>query len=343
MILIDGKEAGGQVLRTAVGLSAITNKPIKVINIRGARGDGGLKTQHLEGILAVGNLCNAKIKGAVLGSKELEFIPGRIEPKQLNIKISTAGSIGLLFQSLQTISGFCGEDIKINVYGGSTSSAWSPTLHYIQNVFLPIANKMGFSAEIKIIKEGFYPKGGAEVKMIIHPIKKLTPIKLTERGKIKNIRGISIVGSLPKHVAERQNEYAIKVLKEHGFDNINISYQLVSTLSPGTSITIWAECENSIIGADNIGRRGVRAEKIGEECAKELIASLESKAALDKYMADQILVFLSLADGESEIRVEEITEHVRTNIKVIEQIVGVRFYVDEDEKTIRVIGIGLMG
>jgi len=338
MIVIDGKEAGGQILRTAVGLSAITGRPIKVINIRGARAQAGLKTQHLEGVLGVAQLCDAEVKGAYLGSKEIEFTPKKLEAKELNIKISTAGSISLLFQSLQIASAFTGDIVKINVTGGSTASSWSPTIHYVKNVFLPIVGKMGYKAEIEIIREAFYPKGGAEVKIIVYPVKKLKSICLTNPGKALRIRGVSVAGSLPKDVAERQASAAVKVLREYGFDDIRISSQVANTLSPGTSITLWAECENTVLGNDNIGKKGVRAEIIGEECAKGLIKSIESNAALDKFMSDQIIPFLALAYGESEVSIEEFTEHVNTNMIVCEKLLGVKF--EKENKKIKVNGIG---
>lgn len=341
MIIIDGKEAGGQILRTALGLSAIIGEPIKVINIRGTKKGGvGLKTQHLEGVLTIAKLCNAEVKGATLGSTEIEFIPKKLENKELNIRISTAGSIGLLYQSLQIPSAFTDNIVKIHVNGGSTASLWSPPITYVQNVFLPIVRKMGYNAEIKVIKHGFYPKGGAEVEIIVHPIQKLNAIKLTSPGKIEKINGISVAGSLPEHIAIRQAESAKKYLLERNFKDVEIKAETVKTYSQGTSITLWAECENSILGFDYIGKRGVRAETIGEECAKGLVRSLKSSAALDKFMSDQILIFLALAEGESKIKVEEITEHCETNIRVTEQILGVKFEIDKENKKIEVEGIG---
>lgn len=342
MIVIDGKEAGGQILRTALGLSAITNKSLKVINIRGARAEGGLKTQHLEGILGVAQLCNAEVKGANLGSKEIEFTPRRLEAKELNIKISTAGSIGLLFQSLQIASAFAGDIVIMNIKGGSTASAWSPTVHYIQNVLLPIVQKMDYNAEITIVREAFYPKGGAEVKIAVYPIKRLKSIKLTNPGKVKSISGVSIAGSLPEHVAERQASSAEKFLKERGFD-AKVARQTVQTFSKGTSITLWAECEHSILGSDTIGKLGVKAEIIGKKAAKDLLHSIKSQAALDRHMADQCLPFVALAEGRSEVKVEKITHHCTTNIFVIEKMLGVKFEVDKERKIIKANGIGYEG
>jgi len=340
MIIIDGKGGGGQVLRTAIGLSAVTGEAIKVVNIRGARCSAGLKSQHLEGLLAVAELCSAELKGAKLGSTEIEFIPKKLEAKELNIKLPTAGSIGLLFQSLQVASVFAPGIVRINVKGGSTASTWSPPVQYTQNIFLPIVRKMGYDAEIRIIKEAFYPKGGAEVEIVVNPVKRLKSVELTDPGKVKAIRGISVVGSLPKHIADRQANSAKKFFVDHGFDDVKIESKIVETFSPGTSITLWAECENTVLGSDNIGKRGIPAEKIAEVACRELIDSIESKSALDKYMADQILPFLALAASESRVIVEKITEHCLTNIFVIEKILPVKFEVKEEEREISVKGIG---
>lgn len=340
MITIDGKEAGGQILRTSLGLSAVTGKPIRIVNIRGARQGGvGLKTQHLEGVLGVAELCNAEVKGVKLGSNELEFIPKKLEAKELDIIIPTAGSIALLFQSLQVAAAFTGDMVKFNIKGGSTASSWSPTIHYTKNVFLPIVRKMGYNAEIGIIKEAFYPKGGAEVEITVHPVKKLQPLKLLERGKVNSIKGISVVGSLPEDIAKRQANSAKKTLVENNYPDAQIEKKVINTTSPGTSITLWAECENTLLGADVIGERGKLAEKVGEEAALELIKSLESNASLDKWMTDQIIPFLALANGMSEIKIEELTEHCKTNMLIVEKILESKFDVDLEKRIVAVKGI----
>jgi RNA 3'-phosphate cyclase len=341
MITIDGKQGGGQVLRVALGLSAVTGEPIRVTNIRGSRSGGaGLKSQHLEGLLAVTKLCNADVRGAKLGSTEIEFVPGRIDGKSLDVRLPTAGSISLLFQSLQVPCAFCVGGAKLHISGGSTASAWSPTLSYTQNTFLPIVRKLGYHAEIQIVRHGFYPKGGAEAQITVHPAGKLSSISLTERGSVKSVKGISVAGSLPDHVVRRQTDAATRVLKDHGFDDSEISSQSVKTFSPGTSIAIWADCENTLIGSDAVGARGIPAEKIGEDAASRLTRSLESGSCLDRHMSDQILVFLALAAGKSQVSLEEFTEHVTTSIRVIEQILAVKFETEPEKKIVFIEGIG---
>ena len=129
----------------------------------------------------------------------------------------------------------------------------------------------------------------------------------------------------------------MKLLDEYKFDS-HIHTSLEKTASPGTSITLITHCKKTILGADAIGKLGVRAEEIGKQCAEELIASIKSNAALDKWMADQILIFLALAHGKSKITVEKTTEHCQTNMRVIEQMLDVKFEVDNN--LISVEGIG---
>jgi RNA 3'-terminal phosphate cyclase (ATP) len=327
MIEIDGAIGYGQVLRTAIALSCLTLKPIKIFNIRKGRPKPGLMAQHLMGVKIAGEFCNAEIKGLKLYSTEVEFSPKSFNISDKKIDIGTAGQISLLLQTLTPLLIFSDKEVNLEIIGG-TAGLGAPTIQFIEQITFPILSKLGVKQpEIEVLQEGFYPRGGGRVKIKFFPVKKLNSIKLVERGEVKKIKGISIAGSLPKNVAERQANAAKEFLKKKGFENVEIEVKSVETFSPGTSITLWAECENSILGSDNIGKKGVRAEKIGEDCARELINSIESKAALDKFMADQIIPFLALAEGESEISVEKITDHCSTNIFVVEKILGVKFEV----------------
>lgn len=326
MITIDGSIGYGQTLRTALALSALTLKPLKVTNIRKQREKPGLMPQHLTGVKTIGEFCNAEIKGAKLGSTEIEFIPKEHLTTDKIIDIGTSGSIPLLLQTLTPSLIFSDKPVTLEIKGG-TAGLGSPTIEYVKYIIFPILSKMGVPLpEIEVIREGFYPKGQGIVKIKFNPAEKLNSIKLTERGNVENIHGISIAGSLPQDVAERQKWGATKLLNGHGFDS-HIQTSLEKTASPGTSITLIAHCENTILGADNIGKLGVRAEEIGKHCAEGLLASINSNAALDKWMADQILIFLALANGKSEIKVEEVTEHCQTNIRIIEQMLDVKFEV----------------
>jgi RNA 3'-phosphate cyclase len=299
MIEIDGSIGGGQILRTAVGLSALTLKPFRITNIRKNRPKPGLKAQHLAGVKVSGEICQAEII-------------------------------------------FSDRPVQIQAKGG-TAGLGAPTAEYTKFVIFPILAKLGITApDLEILRQGFYPRGGGVIRVKFSPIKQLKSLKLIRCGELQNIRGFSIAGKLPESVAQRQAEAAKRVLSENGFDS-KIESTAVRTNSAGTSLTIIAQCQSSILGSDDIGKLGKRAEKVGEDTANSLVVSIKSGKAFDKFMSDQIIPFIALAKGRSEIAVEDYTDHVRSNILATEKMLDVKFAVNQKENTIAVYGIGYKG
>jgi len=325
---LDGSfgSGGGQILRTALGLAVLTGKSCRIYNIRAKRKEAGLKEQHLQAVKALATLCDATVKGAYLGSQQLEFIPRAVKETLLNIKITTAGSVGLVLQALLIPA--VKYNLQLHIEGGATFGKWAPPIYYINSVLSYFLRKIGCDVDIKVLREGFYPKGGA----IVDVSTKLKQIKLeklvaAEKGKLLCIEGISVASQSLKaaRVAERQAEAASKLLYEKFKIKPEIAIRYDKTLCPGSGLQLWIETENSRLGADSFGERGKRSEIIGEEAAKKLIWEYEH-GAVDSYAADQLLPYLALAGGK--IAASKITEHAKTNIVVIEKFLPVKFVVE---------------
>jgi len=340
MIELDGSflEGGGQILRTAISLSAITGKDCRIFNIRKGRERPGLALQHLLGIQAVAQLCSGKLEGDFLGSEEVKFYPGKIQTKGLHIKIETAGSITLVLQVLILPALFASPSassgqvspIKIIFEGGATDTFFSPTMDCFQFVFSKLLEKMGAKIETKILKRGYYPEGGAEVEVKVYPAK-IKNLNLTEKGKLEKILIISGASEFLKlkKVAERQNAGTKEVLGKLKLP-LEERIEYYDTRCPGSQICLVAGFESAVIGTDNLGKLGKRAEDVGKEAALELLKEDKSGACLDKYMADQILPYLALASGKSQVSVSEITNHAKTNIWVIEKFLDGKFEIKDN-------------
>lgn len=339
MLEIDGSflEGGGAITRNAVALSAITQKPIHIFNIRAGRRQPGLKIQHLEGIKAVAELCDGELKGAEVGSKEVWFYPKKIRAKELDVKISTAGSIGLLFQTIAIPASQASDKVIIKVSGGADFGKWSSAVLWLKNVLLPILNRMGYRAEIELLRHGFYPCGGAQVIITVWPCKLFNSLKLAERGEAISIDGISVASKLLEKakVAERQASAAEKALFEHFKIKPSISIEYCDSPCAGCGLVVWLKTDKgAVLGSDIAGERGVRAESLGEKVAENLIKDYES-SAVDRYATDQLIPFLALAQ-KSSIKVPEITKHAETNIWVVEKFLPVKFKIDREKRIITV-------
>ncbi len=322
MISINGArgEGGGQILRTCTALSAVTGEKFRIENIRANRPNPGIRPQHLHAIDAVARLCDAKVDGLYIGSSKLEFNPGNLQGGRIKLNIGTAGSVTLLLQAIMIPAMFTKKAVKLRITGG-TDVKWSPSIDYLRYVTLPVLKRFGYKANISLDRRGYYPRGGGIVEAEIEPIKGMEKINLTKQGKLLRVRGISHAHRNLKNaeVAKRQMESARSLLYNRLTDtdireNIKIKEEYSDTLCYGSGITLWVKTENTILGSDHIGEKGKKSEAVGKEAAEDIIKEIDSNAALDKYMADQIIPYLALLGGC--VRVSEITQHTKTNVDV---------------------------
>jgi RNA 3'-phosphate cyclase len=322
-IEIDGSHGsgGGQIIRTAIAMSALTGKPCHIRNIRARRENPGLGYQHLTAVKAVAELCGAKVRGAELRSDELFFIPGNIGSGTFNFDIGTAGSITLVLQALLPAAIHAKGPIKFMITGG-TNVPLAPSPEYFQHIFCDYLKKMGLIIESETIKYGFYPKGGGQMRVSIKPCIPM-PLELTSRGKLLKVDCWSIATSdLQKaSVAERQIEGFTKEMNMK-IEKKNIVY--VDSLSTGTSIHGHSHYENCKLGSDVLGERGLKAEEVGRKCAESLKKEMDAGGCVDSHCIDQLLPFMAFA-GKGRILANEITEHAKTNAHIIQKFLPVLF------------------
>lgn len=338
MLEIDGSfgEGGGQILRTSLALSILTEKPLHIYNIRKNRPKEGLSPQHLKTISAIEELTGSIVQGKAIGSTEIKFTPKREFKRKLTIDIGTAGSITLLLQSLMIFLPFLENKTTVGVYGG-TNVPWSPQIDFLQNVTIPTLTNMGHKIEIKKVLRGYYPEGKGYVEVDIDPIKKFDTITIDKFEKSEKVEGISYSTNLPENVSERQKKSARGVLFKNGVTpNIKIQIEKDSSERIGSGIFLFSQSGNSIIGEGALGARGKRAELVGEEGANNFLEKY--RRGHDFHLSDQIAPYMALADGTSKIFTKR-TSHLETNISILERFCDVNFLWDGDYLIVDGIGV----
>ncbi len=334
MIEINGSylEGGGQIVRTAIALSAVTGKPFRVTNIRQGRKKTGLKAQHLTALQVAQQMCSAKVSGAKLGSDFLEFSPGQIKHGKYKADIGTAGSVTLLLQTLIPIAAFAKDTTTIELIGG-TDVAWSMTVDYFKHVFCDYMSQLGLDVKLEILQRGMYPKGGGRVKVIVKPWKKKKSFTYTNPGKKRytDITSVATTDLQKARVAERQIDGF-----EKEFGQVRKKNKIyVKALSIGSSVHAHTHFEHAKLGVCILGERGKRAEKVGSDAAKILKKEIASKATIDQRMADQIIPYLAFTGGR--FKTSRISKHLKTNIWTVEQFLGKKFKINETAKIVSTI------
>ena len=325
LIQIDGSygEGGGQILRTALAFSGILKRPLRVHHIRAGRKNPGLQPQHLTAAEALARVTGARIEGLRMGSDTITFIPDDIIPGDYRFDVRTAGSVTLLLQALLLPLCFAPGTTRLTLIGG-THVPWSPPFHYLQEIFLPILRSMGIFVEATLETWGWYPKGGGVLHLEIRPVKELKPLSLMNKGKLKKIRGISATSHLPRHVGERQKDEALRRIgKELKKDaEIEVLYDVPAN-GPGSFFFLVAESEGAIAGFSSLGKRGKKTEDVAKEAVVSLKDYIESDGCIDPHLADQLVSFMSLAKGNSSFTTTQTTEHLLTNLWVVQHFLNI--------------------
>lgn len=341
MLVLDGSygEGGGQIVRTALSLAALTGIPVRLDNIRARRSKPGLRPQHLAAVQAMARLSRAALNGGSLGSTSLIFTPRDILPGRYSFDVAesvgSAGSVCLVAQTLLPVLAFAPTPSTLILRGG-THVPWSPPAHYLATVFLPTLQAMGLTAHLELQTWGFYPRGGGELTLSIQPASQLQPLTLTAPPAPTDFQVLSAAVNLPVHVAVRQS----RAVRDHLAWPLAIREENPTQGGPGSLVFVWGPHA----GFSSLGAKGKPAEKVGAEAAWALQSFLATGAALDRHLADQIVLYAALAQGRSTFTTEAITSHLLTNIWVVQQFLGVQFEVQGElgqKGFITVTGAGL--
>lgn len=335
-ITIDGSygEGGGQILRSALAMSVIHSRPVEIVNIRKGRKKSGLQPQHLACVNASRDISDAHAEGNVLGSEFLRFCPGDdVKGGSFSFDVAemrgSAGSTSLVLQTLMPALIFASHPSKITLMGG-THVPWSPPFHYLKNIFLPVAERMGCSFSLFIDQWGWYPMGGGVVHAEINPSAVLNGIRIEERGELISIKGVSAVSNLPVSIAERQRSEGLKILRPYCADT-EIEITSAPSKGKGTFFFIIARYEGVTAGFSSLGAIGKSSEQVAREACREFLDYHKSQGAVDPHLADQLIPYIAISKGPSSFTTTKITKHLLTNIWTVRQFIDADIKVSGSE------------
>jgi RNA 3'-terminal phosphate cyclase (ATP) len=330
-VQLDGStgEGGGQILRSSLALSLLTGRPFRLRNIRARRSRPGLQPQHLKSVQAAAEVGSATLRGATLGSTNLEFEPGTVTGGDYHFRIGTAGATGLVLHTIYLPLAFARVPSRVIIEGG-THVPHSPCFHFLDRSWRHTMSRIGLSIALRMERAGFYPRGGGIVHADIKPANAVKPFTSPEFTAVSQARVISGVGQLPHHIRERMTRRAADQLREHGLTVDVIEEEW--TGGPGCMLGIELSTTPMPTFFFALGERGKPAETVADEAVAQALAFRAAlPAGIDEHTADQLILPLALAEGESRFRTACLSSHLLTNAGVIEKFLPRRIRADGEE------------
>ncbi len=319
LVPIDGDqgEGGGQILRSALTLSAVTGQGFEMRRVRARRTRPGLRPQHLAAVRAAAMGCRAEVHGAFDGSPDLRFVPGEVTAGDFDFDIGTAGATSLVLQTVLPVLATHAEPSRVTICGG-THVPRSPSYHFLARHWAPVVERLGLHARVVLERAGFVPRGEGRLRAETSAWTRPSTLDLTRRGSLREIRGLSAAARLKGDVARRQSEAARTLLWEQRRLESHWDVLEMPAASPGSCLQMEGVFENGRAAFALLGERGVRAEVLGERAARRLLGFLdEEEACVDPWLADQLAVPLALAGGGGRLTTSEVTLHLETAAAVL--------------------------
>jgi RNA 3'-terminal phosphate cyclase (ATP) len=325
LIEIDGShgEGGGQILRTALSLSAVTGRGFTMTKVRARRARPGLRPQHLAAVHAMTLVTGARVGGAFEGSPDLRFEPGPIRPGEYRFEIATAGAATLVAQTVVVPLATADAPSRIEVTGG-THVPQSPSFDYFARHYAPMVGRLGLVLRSRLVKAGFYPPGGGEIQVEVDPWRRPgARLDLEQRGALAAVSGLSGAGKARGDAARRTADAAKSRLWEAR--RLESAWEVVEVpaVSPGAFLLVEAAFEQSRGAFGFLGEKGLRAEVLGDRAARVLLRFLDAEGAVDEHLADQLVVPLVVAGSGGRATTDRVTRHLVTVVDVV-QIFGFR-------------------
>jgi RNA 3'-terminal phosphate cyclase (ATP) len=355
-LLIDGSihEGGGQIVRNALALAACSpgRRPLTITSIRAGRPKPGLRPQHVAGLRLVAALsAGAALAGCEVGSTELAFMPGVLTGGPHVADAGTAGSTMLMAQAALPAALLAAGTptsrlmTTLDLRGG-TDAAMAPPADYAALVLLPsLRRACGVEVSLDIVRRGFFPRGGGHVRVSVRgllPGQALPPLTFDRRPG-DAVASISITAVHAGRVKAGSVQAAVEALVAAlraggGGGNLPASPTTsISSLPPaaatgdGGSLTAVATTRSGLIfGASSALTPKDDPVALGTRLGAELAEDCQSGGSVDRWLADQLVIFAALAAGTSRwSTATPPTPHARAAMAVAAAVTGAVFSVRE--------------
>jgi RNA 3'-terminal phosphate cyclase (ATP) len=320
MIVIDGSagEGGGQILRSALTLSLVTGKAFRIENIRANRPKPGLLRQHLACVRAAREISGAQVEGEALGASALTFHPVPARAGAYSFAVGTAGSTGLVLQTVLLPLALAGAPSRLELRGG-THNPYAPPFEMLAESWLPLLRRIGFNVTLTLHRHGFYPAGGGHVEAHISPAGDLAPLVLEEPGALLGTTAEILSANLHPNVATREAE-VLRTRLGWGEEQVSARTNVPSD-GPGNAVLLrcaYAHATGIIAG---FGDPGTSADAVASRVAAGAKSFLAASVPVEAHLADQLLLPMALARGGCFVTTAP-TPHTLSNIGVVEAFLG---------------------
>jgi RNA 3'-terminal phosphate cyclase (ATP) len=324
-------EGGSALLRTALVMAVLTQRPVRLHHVRGGMRKPGLTAEDLATLRLLGKTSRADLNGDEVGSEEVTFTPRRAPGglrESLDIfsldKGGASGNAVVVAEALIPVLARAGVYSEITL-GGETHNSNTLSFEPFERVTLEAHRQQGIYAYPRLLSGGFGFGTQGKLALEVEPSVPLG-FKWQERGELKRLHAVIATSELPDEVEGRGASQADLLLKENGLSG-DIETLRVPSKGPGAYATFYAEFDNGLGSGACAGQRGMRMEAVVKNAFEAFWEWFSTNATMDPFLADQILIPAALAETPTAFTTNRVTRRLTTMVWVIKQFLPIHITV----------------
>jgi RNA 3'-terminal phosphate cyclase (ATP) len=315
-------------------MSALTQQAVEINEVRSATRYPGLDAEDMALIAALAEVTGAETSPIEPGSMNLTFKPKHAAKGFDGVVGNVEGKFGrkpnalILLNSLHSVLIHAGVFSSLVAEGETFGNN---TLSYdgFAESTLEAYKKLGCYA-YPSLREGAYGReSSGEIGLEIEP-SYVEGIDWAERGELLEVTARVTYSNLSEAIPQRAASH-LSTLGQQSKTKIQIEMRKVPAATPGCHVTVCARFERGFGSGSMMGTRGVRVEAVATSAFEQLFDYLQSKAAVDSYLADQILLPCVFANAPATFSVSNISRRLLTAIWVIKQFMPMHITVSGAE------------
>ena len=307
-------------LLNALALSSATGKAFKMKDLGKMSRPAGVRPFHVTAMRAMGGLCEAKVKGEIIQSKEVRFVPTQA-PRAGDLVIDTGEATGCpspasvvpLVEAL--IATLVGADADSLIrLRGVNATPFSPSAFWLRETLAPMLSLLGFEAAVEIDKWGWFPDGGGEITLVVEGKSNQRQggqLIWEDRGDLLTLWTVVALSSRLTGIGEQMVSAFKKATAADRLDKMEVEIKRVQSTGPGSGLFMAMEFEHVTAGFEGISYRGMSAAEVAEEAASTMSYYYWSKAAFEPELARALMIPFALSGQDITCTTSELTAPMR--------------------------------
>lgn len=331
---------GSSTFRHTLVCSILAKRPVVISHIHAEEDPPGIKPHEANFLKFLDRFTNGSTFQVTDANTKLTFNPGVILGGVFSHDVPSSRCVTYIAEAAVLLMPFAKYDSRLTLVG-STQSEEDLSVDTLRTVTTRWLALFGVASSVRLIRRGCAPGGNGAIEVSCAAVRRLKSVKVTERGRVKRIRGISfackVAPDLPQRVATAAKGVLLNILPDvYIVTDVDDAKTRKGESISGYGVMLVAETtgKTCVISQETTALQREAPEEVGERCARLLLDQIFEGGCVDAHHQMLVLLLMALAPDEICVaRFGRLSSSAVSALLMMEAFFGVSCAVKDESQT----------